>query len=148
MDLRTQAGSFRGWPCWLRSMTRRTSIGTERNLERAQSAVEMIVKEPVKQAVREALAEEQIGERPTGGDGTGGSSKGSNRRLSPKLLLSLLGIATAALYWRRRKSDERDMTSVGEGSTGSTSSPESDEAAEVDDETTEQDAEGETTTSS
>lgn len=61
--------------------------------------VETLIKKPVKEAVREALAEESYG------GAASGSGEKSNRILRPGLLIPLSGLAAAVFYWRRRKAD-------------------------------------------
>lgn len=61
--------------------------------------VETLIKKPVKEAVREAMAEESYG------GAAAGSGEKSNRILRPALLIPLSGLAAAVFYWRRRKAD-------------------------------------------
>lgn len=96
------------------TMIQRTSAGTERGIERGQALVETLVRRPVKEAVREALAEAEGQGTPSAAVSADQPAGESGRRRGPMLLLSLLGVAAAALYLRRRESDVLDVPSAGE----------------------------------
>ncbi len=104
------------------------STRTERAIGTGQVVVEELIREPVRDAVREALDEEGIDRRsaPTGERSRGTPADEGNSYLTPKLLLPLIAVAAAMFYARRRRSsgeaategitaetDERAATSTG-----------------------------------
>lgn len=86
-------------------MTQRTATKTQRGIERGRSVVETLIRDPVKEAVREAMAEEGLDGRAVARGEGDQSARGSGRSGRAKLLLPLLAVAAVALYWRRRSTD-------------------------------------------
>lgn len=74
--------------------------------------MEELIREPVRDAVREALAEEGIDHRsaPTGERSGDASADGGNSYLTPKLLLPLIAVAAAMFYAKRRRSSDQAPT--------------------------------------
>lgn len=82
------------------------STRTEQAIGTGQVVVEELIREPVRDAVREALDEEGIDHRsaPTGERSRGTTADEGNSYLTPKLLLPLIAVAAAMFYARRRRS--------------------------------------------
>lgn len=82
------------------------STRTERAIDTGQFVVEELLREPVRNAVREALAEEGIEPHssPTDERSRGATADGGNSYLTPKLLVPLIAVAAAMFYARRRRS--------------------------------------------
>jgi len=122
-----------------RTMRKQSSSRLDRTVELGRMTVDSLVREPVKESVREALAEERAAsmdqsadEPPVGAstrrDRRTRESRGRTRRsLGMRRLLPVLGLAAAAAIarWRRRRADDggkkrRSRETSDRGSGGST----------------------------
>lgn len=83
-------------------MRQRLSARTEQAIETWQIVAKELVREPVRDAVQEALADEEIHRRASPARSGDESADDGRSYLTPKVLLPLFGLAAAMLYARRR----------------------------------------------